>query len=56
MKDIPMIRDMVHRCKCCGNYFFEVNADGICAICERGETELNLPKPKSESEMPWDNL
>lgn len=54
MDDIPMIRDMTKRCKCCGCYGFAdgFTKDGLCYPCARGEVPAREPKVESE----WDNL
>ena len=40
---VPTIRDMVHRCKRCGNGCFEVNKDGLCKACVAGKELPPIP-------------
>lgn len=45
--DIPQIRDMVNRCRRCGNICFALNSDDLCDDCAKG-----APKEAGKSELP----
>lgn len=45
--DIPQIRDMVNRCRRCGNICFALNSDDLCDDCAK-----DAPKEAGKSELP----
>lgn len=48
--ETDVIRDMTKRCKNCGNYYFELNADGLCDNCANGN-----PPQITETDSGWDD-
>lgn len=45
-EDVPIIRDMVMQCKCCGNCGFpdSFTKQGLCSICAKGKAEQKPPE------------
>ncbi len=56
--EIPMIRDMTARCKCCGGYFYAkgINKDGLCHRCESGIAACEAYKNDDDNARDWDDF